>query len=188
MKQITTTWTGIRPLIMHNGELANPMSRVAKAMKEISGKRKKTDADFEALARLEFEGGLYWDDEVGPYMPSDNIEGCIQAGAKKNRMGKDVQAAVFVADDVVKVEYDGPRSVDELYADRRFVLQKGVKVTTSRIIRTRPMFPTGWRISFTLEYDETIINEGSLRKAMTDAGSLVGLGDWRPKFGRFLCE
>jgi hypothetical protein len=28
----------------------------------------------------------------------------------------------------------------------------------------------------------------NLVKAMTDAGSLVGLGDWRPKFGRFLVE
>lgn len=188
MKQLQTTWTGIRPLIVHNGELANPLNRYSKAMKEISSKRKKTDSDFEAMARLEFEGGLYFDDEHGPVMPSDCIEACLQSGAKKSKLGKDVQAACFVSDDVVRIEYDGPRDIDKLYADRRFVLQKGVKVTTSRIIRTRPMFPTGWQISFTLEYDETILNVAAIKKAMVDAGALCGLGDWRPKFGRFTVE
>jgi len=60
------------------------------------------------MARIEFEGGLYFDDEAGPIMPSDCIEATIQAGAKKSRIGKDVAAAVFVSDDVVPVEYDGP--------------------------------------------------------------------------------
>jgi hypothetical protein len=186
MKELKTTWTGIRPLVMHNGELANPVGKFSRAIKEISSKRKKTESDFEAMARLEFEGGLYWDDKAGPILPSDCIEACIQGGAKKNKLGKDVQAAVFVQDAVVALKYDGPRSIEKLYAEPRFVLQKGVKVTTSRIIRTRPMFPTGWSISFTLEYDDTIINEAALKRSMVDAGALVGLGDWRPKFGRFI--
>lgn len=188
MKEITTTWTGIRPLVMHNGELANPVGRFSRAIKEISGKRKKTEADFEAMARLEFEGGLYWDEQEGAVVPSDCLEACIQGGAKKSKLGKDVQAAVFVRDAVVVLRYDGPRSIDKMYSDRRFVLQKGVKVTTSRIIRTRPMFPTGWSVTFTLEYDEEIINEAALQRAMRDAGALVGLGDWRPKFGRFIVQ
>lgn len=188
MKSIETTWTGIRPLVMHNGELANPMNRFSKAIKEVSGKRKKTDSDFEEMARIEFEGGLYWDDEAGVYMPNDCIEACIQGGAKKSKLGKDVQAAVFVQDETVALIYDGPRDIQGLYKDPRFILQKGVKVSMSKVIRTRPMFPTGWKLKFTLEYDETIINEAALRKAMVDAGSLVGLGDWRPKFGRFIVE
>lgn len=185
MKQLKTTWTGIRPLVLHNGQLADPTNIFAKRLKEISGKRKKTDADFEAMSRIEFEGGLYLDDELGIVIPNDCLEACIQAGAKKNRLGKDVQAAVFVADEVVPIKYSGPKTVDELFADPRFVLKKGVKVTTSRIIRTRPMIPTGWSVTFTVEYDETIINEGAIRKAMIDAGALIGLCDWRPKFGRF---
>jgi hypothetical protein len=50
------------------------------------------------------------------------------------------------------------------------------------------MIPTGWTMTFDLEFDEGIVNPKNLMKAMTDAGSLVGLGDWRPKFGRFLVE
>lgn len=187
MKELKTTWTGIRPLIMHNGQLADPLNKYSRQLKEITGKRKKTDADHEDMARVEFEGGLYWDEEAGPYIPSDAIEATICAGAKKSRIGKDVQAAVFVQDEVVKLEYDGPRTIDKLWKEpHRFVLRKAVRVTTSKVMRTRPMFPTGWSISFTVEYDENIVNESALRKSMIDAGSLVGICDWRPKFGRFI--
>ena len=39
-------------LIMHNGRTSNPLDPFTKAMKEISGKRKKTDADLEALSKI----------------------------------------------------------------------------------------------------------------------------------------
>lgn len=187
MKTVDTTWTGIRPLILHNGQLADPLNQYSRALKEITSKRKKTDADHEAMARIEFEGGLYFDDEKGPYMPSDCLEACIQAGAKKSRIGKDVQAAVFVQDDIVPIRYDGPRDIDSMWKDReRFVLRKACKVSTAKVMRTRPMLPTGWSLSFTIEYDESIVNEASIKRAMTDAGALVGLCDWRPRFGRFI--
>ena len=41
-------------LIMHNGQTADPLNPFSKAMKEISGKRKKTDTDYEAMANIEF--------------------------------------------------------------------------------------------------------------------------------------
>jgi hypothetical protein len=50
------------------------------------------------------------------------------------------------------------------------------------------MFPTGWVLRFELEFDDSVIGPKELVKAMNDAGALVGLGDWRPKFGRFLVE
>jgi hypothetical protein len=50
------------------------------------------------------------------------------------------------------------------------------------------LFPTGWSILFELEFDDSIINEESVLKAAVDAGALIGLGDWRPKFGRFTVE
>lgn len=187
MKELKTTWEGIRPLIVHNGQLADPLNKYSRLLKDVTSKRKKTDADHEEMARIEFEGGLYWDDKEGPVMPQDCIEATICAGAKKSRIGKDVQAAVFVKDDVVPIRYDGPRTVEGLWKDRaRFVMRKAVKVTTSKVMRTRPMFPTGWKITFTVDFDDSIINEAAIKKAMIDAGALVGLCDWRPRFGRFI--
>ena len=147
-----------------------------------------TDADYEERDRLEWLAGLYWDENDGLIIPSDNIERCIQLGAQKSRIGKDVQAAVFCATTHVPVEYKGPTDKEKLLADPRFTLRKGVAVQKSRVIRIRPMIPTGWSITFDLEFDETIVNPKNLFQAMSDAGALVGLGDWRPKFGRFLVE
>jgi hypothetical protein len=190
MKTLEVKWTGIRPLIMHNGLMADPTNSLVRRIKEITSKgtKKLTDADYEERDRLEWEAGLYWDEEDGLIVPSDNIERCIQLGAQKSRIGKDVQAAVFCTSPHVPLIHAGPKDKDKLYADPRFTLRKGVAVQKSRIIRIRPMIPTGWTMQFTIEFDENIVNPKNLTKAMQDAGSLVGLGDWRPKFGRFLVE
>jgi len=193
MKTISVKWTGIRPLVLHNGLLADPTNPFVIAIKKLTSKKnKKTDADNEEISRLEWMGGLYLGaDGKTLVIPSDNIERCIQEGARKSRLGKDAQAAVFCAEPEVEIEHESikGRKPESLYADAgRFILRKGVKVTTNRVIRVRPMIPTGWTIAFTLEYDETIINVRNLEQAMRDAGALIGLGDWRPKFGRFLSE
>ena len=190
MKTIKVKWTGIRPLVMHNGLMADPTNPLVRRIKEITskGSKKLTDVDYEERDRLEWDAGLYWDSQDGLIMPSDNIERCIQLGAQKSRIGKDVQAAVFCATPHVEINHSGPKDKDKLYADPRYTLRKGVAVQKSRIIRIRPMIPTGWSMTFDIEFDEGIVNPKNLIKAMTDAGSLVGLGDWRPKFGRFLVE
>jgi hypothetical protein len=175
---------------MNNGLKVDPLNPFTVAIKAITrkGSRKMTDADYAKLEELEWKAGLYWSEEDGLVMPGDNIEGCIRSGARKSRMGKDVEAAVFCSEAEVPIEYEGPRGIEELRLDPRFTLRKGVALNGVRVIRVRPMVPTGWRLVFGLEYDETIIDEKNLVKVMVDAGALCGLGDWRPKFGRFLVE
>lgn len=190
MKVIKTIWTGIRPLLMHNGWLADPTNPYSKVMREITakGSRKLTESDYLQRDQLEWRGSIYWDEQCGPVVPSDNIERCIQLGAQKSRRGKDIQAVVFCTEPFIKLEYDGPRNQAKLIEDPRFSLRKGVCIKKVRISRVRPMFPTGWRLRFECEYDDTIINGQMVFKAMQDAGALIGLGDWRPKFGRFIAE
>lgn len=190
MKTIKVKWTGIRPLVMHNGLMADPTNAFTRRIKEITakGSKKLTDADYEERDRLEWEAGLYWDDAEGAVIPSDNIERCIQLGAQKSRIGKDVQAAVFCSETQARVDYEGTRNKEKMFTDPRFTLRKGVAIQKSRIIRIRPMIPTGWSITFSVEFDDSILNEKNLVKAMQDAGALIGLGDWRPKFGRFTVE
>ena len=100
MKQIKVKLTGLRPLIMHNGLMADPTNPYTVAIKKITakGSKKMTIHDHQERDRLEWEAGLYWSEaEGGMVMPSDNIERCIQEGAKKSRLGKDFAAAVFVS-------------------------------------------------------------------------------------------
>ena len=60
MKTMKIKITGIRPLILHNGLLADPTNPIVLQQKAITAKKaKKTDADNLELARLEWFGGLY---------------------------------------------------------------------------------------------------------------------------------
>ena len=192
MKQVQVKATGIRPLIVHNGLMADPTNPYVIAIKKITskGSKKMTTSDHAERDRLEWEGGLYWSDEVGGIaIPSDNIERCIQEGAKKSRLGKDFAAGVFVTEPEVALSFrDAGKSKDSLYANPSYTIRKGVKVQLSRIIRIRPMIPSGWSLKFGIEFDDNIVNKQQVVDAIQEAGALVGLGDWRPKFGRFTVE
>ncbi len=59
MKDLKLKFTSVSPLVMHNGELANPFNEFTQKIKKISSKRGKTEADMKEMARLEFHGGLY---------------------------------------------------------------------------------------------------------------------------------
>lgn len=192
IQRMKVKWTGIRPCIQHNGRLADPLDAHTRKAQEITnkGSRKMVDDDYERLARIFWDGGLYYDKKLGPYWPSENIEGCIVAGAQKSRVGKDFKAALQVVEEKVRLNYDGPRDPDKMYDDPngRFVMRKGVKVNNARIIRVRPMFPTGWSVTFTVEFDDAVIDRKSVLRAMEMAGIYIGLSDWRPKFGRFTVQ
>jgi hypothetical protein len=54
-------------------------------------------------------------------------------------------------------------------------------------MRVRPMFRE-WSIEFDYAYDETELDEQSVITAAEIAGRLVGLCDYRPRFGRFDVE
>jgi hypothetical protein len=196
MKSIKVTWEGIRPLIMVSDRLVDPKDPITKALKSLTKKRSKdvTDSDRDEIERLEFTGALYWDSEVGLYIPSDNIEATIKEGARKSKKGKAAEAACFVSEDRVPLILPNGKSFkspDAMFKDPEYQFRRSVRVpprTGARVMKIRPLIPTRWKIKFNLEYDESVLNESDLVTAMTDAGSLVGLCTWRPKFGRFLVE
>jgi hypothetical protein len=175
---------GTSPLLMHNVRLANPLDPIAKAIKVISGKRRKTEDDFEQLARLEFEGGLYLSPTVGPYVPGVNIEKSIVQGARITKQGRQVERGLFVTDDEPPLLYSGPRTVDELWADENFRSTLACKVGTAMIMRTRPVFRS-WAVEAEAQVDPGLLDIANLQAVIDDAGSMVGIGDYRPRYGRF---
>jgi hypothetical protein len=174
---------GVAPLLMHNGQLANPMNKFAKAMKAITSKRKKTDEDYIELARLEFFGGLYADDQGRPTLPGEVLEATLVGGAKKTKKGKDAKSAIIV-DGNFPVIYDGPKTPEALWEDERFRYVAGVVVGQSRVMRTRPIFKT-WECKFTVHYLEEVFDAQEVIDFVDAAGRMVGLLDGRPRFGRF---
>lgn len=177
--------TGDAPMIQHNGQTADPLNRFSKAMKAISGKRKKTDSDLEELARLEFLAGLYMS-ETGPMIPAMVLDACVIDAAKKSREGVLAKSGFFTVGNA-PLEYDGPRTTDELWQDERFRLSVPVRVQQARVVRTRPIF-NEWALTCTVQYEDTVVNAATVAGWFSVAGTLVGLGDWRPRYGRFQAQ
>lgn len=173
------------PILFHNGQSADPLNRFSKAMKQISGKRNKTDADYEQMAKIEFAGGLYMAAD-GPAIPVDVIDAMLITAAKKSKEGPTAKSGVFCARHA-SLTYDGPRTADELWADEKFRFVKRVKVGQASVMRTRPKFDV-WEAIIELSYEPSIVNPSRIDDWLTVAGSQVGLCDWRPRFGRFVAE
>jgi hypothetical protein len=175
---------GVAPLLHHNGIFADPTNEWNKKLKDISGKRKKTDADYVAIKKIEFMGGLYYREGLGVYIPDTWLEKSIRDGAADFKKGKNVLSGVQVVNQCNKLIFDGPQTPDELFEDPNFVDTRGVVIQRARIMRTRPKFEN-WECEFVLNITETVISPGDVQKALEISGMLKGLGDYRPKFGRF---
>ena len=187
MKDFTITLTGTRPLIMHNSRLVDKMDPLTQQIAVAASKRKRTDEDDLELSRLEWLGGLYFDDVVGPYLPGDNIFKCLVEAARRTRQGKQVEQGLFLTTEVNPLGYQGPRDVDGLWKDANYVFRKAVKVQQSRLIRTRPMFRS-WVTQVEGKVDPNVLDPRDLEQIAASAGSYIGLGDWRPRYGLFTAQ
>jgi hypothetical protein len=179
------TFEGTASLLMHNSRLSNPLDPATRALKRVTGKRTKTEDDHLEIARLEHAGGLYHDPDVGPYIPGENIWRCLYDAAKKSKRGPRVKEGVFVSSDFNPLAYKGPRDVDGLWADENFRLIVSAKNQQSRIMRCRPIFRE-WKTDAEGILDTNILDFTELQAIAETAGQLVGLGDWRPRYGRFI--
>jgi len=186
MKKFTIIMRGTSPLLMHSAQLSDEFNPVTLAMKKITSKKtNKTEDDRWELRRLEFAGSLYFDADLGPYIPAENIEASIANAASLTRKGKDVKRGMKIVNAVNPLAYHGPRTIDELWAKRdEFAHFASVKVQTARVTRTRPIFRE-WACEADGIYDPNVIDQESLESWIEKSGQLIGLGDWRPRFGTF---
>lgn len=61
-----------------------------------------------------------------------------------------------------------------------------VRIQNNAITRTRPAFKSGWKATFILQVNlPEYISEEMLNSLIVDAGRLIGVGDFRPSYGRF---
>lgn len=175
---------GTETLLMHNARLADPLDEWAKKLKRVSAKQKKTEDDYQEMAKLEFLGGLYYDQELGPFIPGQNFERCIVDAGKKLKLGTKLKSAMVIQTNLNPLSYKGPRDLDGLLADQNFRHRASAKVGVVRIMRTRPQFRS-WSCYADGDLDETQMDFDQLRQVVSIAGNVIGMGDWRPRFGRF---
>ncbi|HEV2627614.1 MAG TPA: hypothetical protein VGV41_03090 [Pseudolabrys sp.] len=177
---------GERPLLMHSSRLADPLDPAAIDLARVTSKRHKTKADHEEVARLEWYGGLW---AVGgvPCLPAEALEASFAKAAALRRKTRQARAGFMVTEPAVVV-FAGPTTIDELWADSRFRLRRSVAVGNARTMRTRPMFPVGWSADVTASYLPTLLDRSEVLEIFQIAGAQVGIGDWRPRYGRYKAE
>jgi len=170
-------------LLMHNGQLCDPLNEYAKEVKAISNRKNKTESDHKMLADAEFIGGLYVSGNK-PVLPTRVLEATICEGARKTRHGRIALSSLFVDTDGVLTYDGGPLTVKQLVKSDEHRLTVGVKVQRARIMRTRPMF-RNWSAEFKLSILSALADAEQAHTWLNNAGAMVGVGDYRPRYGRF---
>lgn len=184
MEVLTIRVVGTSPLMMHSDKLANPLLEMTRVHKSLTSKRKKTDDDHLAIARSEFIAGAYHQAGLGFFVPGANFDATFLAGAKLQKLGTHWKRGAVVITDKAKLLFDGPSTPETLWEDSRFVDCRGVKVGTAKIMRYRPVF-LEWAAQLDVAINTDVLNLEEARKAIEDAGKLIGVCEYRPRFGRF---
>lgn len=187
MERINLHLTGVSALLMHRPVSVNPLDEGTKELKKYTGKRTKTSEDHEIIARLEWGLGLYHDATLGPYVPGVNVEIMLRDAGKLNKQGVLITRGVIVAQDKLPVLYRGPRTTEQELWDANFKDIRAVGNQKNRVMRCRPMFPQ-WELDVEVLVEETIIDPSDVVAIATKAGLMIGLGDYRPRFGRFTVQ
>ena len=150
----------------------------AKAAAAKGSKAKKTD---------DIESYVYRNDAGELCIPGEYLRGaiCGKQGAAKFRQdprsSRKSALDLYKAAVIVETQLASLGVKDWDYLDKR-----RVTVSQASITRTRPAMLTGWTAAFDLtvalpEYVPPV----DLRSVLIDAGRLIGVGDFRPTYGRF---
>ena len=169
---VAITIEGAADFLFHrwNAEAVDEKAKAAK-----NSKAKKTD-DVESYVYRTEDGKLA--------IPGEYFRGSIINAAKFRqdpRSPRKSAVDLFKAGIVVTSPLASLGVKEWDYLDKRRVM-----IQRNGINRIRPAVRAGWRVTFDLlivlpEY----IDRNALRETVESAGRLIGLGDFRPTFGRF---
>ena len=178
---------GVSPLLMHNPQMVDPDFELNRRIKEITGKRNKTEDDRRDIERLEWFGGLYVDGgEL--VQPTSKLRKATIEAARIHRLGKQVERALLFGDINTPLIYEGPRDINKLWEAGTCVSKLPVGLSGKRVMRTRPMF-LPWAFSVSGILLTEVMDKDDLVRTVELAGRAIGIGDNRINgYGRFTAE
>lgn len=136
---------------------------------------------------------LYTSSDGAPMIPGPNLFRSIidagtfhKAGRRQITSGKSSLVPAGISIQEIECRIENPNGGDVTWeVDSRSVV---IPATGGRVMSHRPRFDA-WRLRFTLVIDEKMFDEAIVRRLVDDAGSKIGIGDFRPSrkgpFGRF---
>ncbi len=133
------------------------------------------------------------------YQPASHVEGALVKAASlfkiKGARGKTwkdaVRAYCYVTPEQI-IHFRGNQPVSAPKADLLSQPTDCLSVSIMRVIvqrsavaRSRLQIAPGWELNFKLEVHDDQNRPEVMREIVTEAGRAVGIGDFRPRFGRF---
>lgn len=169
---VTVTIEGACPILFHKWSCE---AVEAKANAAKGSKAKKED---------DWESYLYRDGQDNIAIPGEYLRQSIIEASKyrqdprsPRKSARDLFKAAII--NLTDLASTGAREPD--YLDRR-----RVTVMRAGITRVRPALNAGWKAAFQLMVQTPeYISPQTLNGVIADAGRLVGVGDFRPSYGRF---
>jgi len=183
---LTVQLVGTKPMLLHNGRLANPLDPYTRDLAAISKKRNKTDDDRLNMMSIEARGSCYETKDGLLAFPTANVWRSIYDAAKAYKLGVAVKRSLHFDDVNVPLYVDGSSvDPDKWLSYPETIDYRPVKVGTSKTMRARPLVPAGWVTTHRFGLNEKEIDADSLVPVLHRAGSIIGVGDWRPTYGTF---
>jgi len=170
MKTINVEITGVAPLLQHRFATEEHGENTSKSKKKVYD------------PKVEAEKCLYKNAKGEIYQPAEHIyQSMVRAAVdfkfEKKRTYKDViTSGIIVQPEEIPLIFEGQYEIDA----------RGAVIQRSRIVRWRPRF-NKWKLNFSIcILDDENISVSTLKEILERAGATKGIGDYRPRFGRFM--
>lgn len=170
MKRIEIEITGVAPLLHNRFPVEEFGVEKSKATKKVY------------IPKEEAERKLYKDEKGIIVNPSEHIFQAMRKAATDFKFSgkksfKDViVSGIIVSPDMIPLIITAPYEIDA----RPVVIQR------ARVLCWRPKF-NNWKLRFTIDIlDDENISISTLKEILEKAGQTKGIGDYRPRFGRFM--
>jgi len=174
--EIKTKICGVEPgLLMHRFS-----SRDAAALAGTSCKAGKVQPSPEEEARE----SAYTLPDGELYQPAEHIyQAMCKAGSQFQVKGRGkITFKTIVAGNLLILPEQIPHGTKSYEIDIRPVV---IRATRGRIMRARPLLKE-WSLEFTMKVlDADVLSSITLNEILWKAGESIGIGDYRPRFGRF---
>lgn len=106
---------------------------------------------------------------------------------KRGKTFKDIfNAYLFVEPEYIPHGIPIPDELDDDPDKQMYVDRRPVVVQRSRVVRARACIHEGWKLAFKITVIDDDLPVQVLNDALIMAGRIIGIGEYRPRFGRFM--
>ena len=128
-----------------------------------------------------------YDNENNLILPDTYITGSLRMGAYASglqlskKKGKKTISKGFIDGNLL---IENSPIIEEF--TKLIPFDSNVKIGKATIMSIRPMLEKGWKVKFNIIDLNEMFTKDELERLFDYCGKFIGIGDWRPKFGRYI--